>query len=328
MKALCTFFLTLISAFAIAQFCYTAGNVIIYANYDGGALTINIDEDIPDLYIGVITYEDCAITVNGPYAANVTQVRYVGFQGNNDHCNLGLSGTTIQAPPGVVTDVSFMPSSVLTDPDGYGSMVCAYSCEEGNQGGCNTAEQVVAYFLDEFGGSLYYYYTQYNCWASEGYAISNGGNCCPVAAPQAPNAIIELSESQICTGECITVSDASTGEPVTWIWQFAGTTGPTSQQNPGTLCYNQPGSYAITLAAYNTLGSSTITAFVDVVACEVPGCMYPQAVNYNPAATVDDLSCQFPCSGSDCPADLDANGLIGVSDLLLFIAAFGTTCPN
>ena len=46
----------LLLAFAgAAQFCNTSGNVIIYANYDGGAITINVDEDIPDLHIGVCT---------------------------------------------------------------------------------------------------------------------------------------------------------------------------------------------------------------------------------------------------------------------------------
>jgi len=328
MKALCTFFLTLFSATAIAQFCNSSGNVIVYANYDGGQLTINVDEDIPNLKIGVCSYEACSVVITGAFASNVSEVLYAGFEGDNDHCGLGIVESTITAPAGVQTNVLFAPPGVLTDANGYGSIICGYSCGTEYQGGCNTAEQIVAYFLNQFGGTLYYYFTQYGCWPAGSLAIGPGGNCCPGVQPLPPSAVIEVSETQVCAGECITVADASSGEPTTWSWQFAGTTGPASAQNPGTICYNQPGSYSITLTASNAQGSSTVSTTIDVVACDVPGCMYPQAVNYNPAATVDDLSCQFPCSGSDCPADLDDNGVIGVSDLLLFIGLFGSTCPN
>jgi len=71
MKLHVTFALCLMASAAMAQFCNTAGNVIVFANYDGGALNINIDEDIPDLHIGVCTYEDCIVTITGPFASNV-----------------------------------------------------------------------------------------------------------------------------------------------------------------------------------------------------------------------------------------------------------------
>lgn len=328
MKTTLTLLVGLLASTAIAQYCNTSGNVIIYANYDGGALTISIDEDIPDLHIGVCTYEDCAIAITGPYASNVTEVLYAGFQGGNDHCNLGLTSTTIAAPAGVTTGTLFAPAGVLADNDGNSSMICAYSCQTGSQGGCNTAEQVVAYFLNEFGGSLYYYYTQYGCWASGGYAISNGGNCCPGEQPLPPVAAINISDNQVCAGECITVTDVSTGLPTSWDWSLAGTEpSNSSNQNLGELCFNQVGNYTLSLTVSNSIGSSTTTANIEVAACNIPGCMYPQAVNYNPTATVDDLSCEFICNDA-CPGDFDDNGLVGVSDLLLFIALYGSTCPN
>ena len=314
---------------SFAQFCNTSGNVIIYANYEGGALNITIDEDIPNLHIGVCTYEDCIITLSGPYVSNVTEVHYAGFQGNNDHCNLGIISTLINAPAGVVAETFFAPSGVLSDVNGNSNMICASSCGTGNQGGCNTAEQVVAYFLNQFGGSLYYYFTQYGCWDSGGYSISNGGNCCPGVQPLPPVAAINISDNQICAGDCIMVSDGSTGSPSSWSWSLPGGS-PTSSnaQNPGEICFNNPGSYTLSLSVSNSLGSSSATMSVEVAACTILGCMYPSAINYNPTATVDDLSCLFPCNGSNCPADLDANGFVGVSDLLLFVAEYGTTCPN
>jgi len=59
--------------------------------------------------------------------------------------------------------------------------------------------------------------------------------------------------------------------------------------------------------------------------CEIMGCTYPDAENYNPAATNDNGSCI--CAADTCPADLDGNGVINVSDLLLFMSYFGTFCP-
>ena len=44
------------------------------------------------------------------------------------------------------------------------------------------------------------------------------------------------------------------------------------------------------------------------------------------AATQDDGSCVFVTNPTTCPEDIDGNSTVGVSDLLLFIAAYGTNC--
>src|ERR1044071_5551941 len=67
-------------------FCHTNGNVAIYSNYDGGYLNIDIDQNIPDLKIGITTYEKCEVHFSGPYVSNISQVIYAGYNGNNDHC--------------------------------------------------------------------------------------------------------------------------------------------------------------------------------------------------------------------------------------------------
>lgn len=54
------------------------------------------------------------------------------------------------------------------------------------------------------------------------------------------------------------------------------------------------------------------------------GCTYAYAVNFNAAAVVDDGSCIFE---DICPADIDGNGFVNVSDLLAFMSYFGTSCP-
>ena len=78
---------------------------------------------------------------------------------------------------------------------------------------------------------------------------------------------------------------------------------------------------------------------------ELFGCTYANAENYNAAATDDDGSCQFEdfyvqgydagyadglanCETVDnsCPEDLDGDGEVATSDLLIFLSAFGSSC--
>lgn len=156
--------------------CDPNGNVIIYSNYDGGILNINVDQNIPNLKIGVCTYEGVTINISGTFAANVTEVRYVGYNAANAHCS-GIINTTINGVPAATTSVSLFQPATMTDPNGNSSMVCGKSCSTGNQGGCNTAGQIAHYFLTQFGGTLRYHFTQYACWGAS-YLVSSGGNCC------------------------------------------------------------------------------------------------------------------------------------------------------
>ena len=61
-------------------------------------------------------------------------------------------------------------------------------------------------------------------------------------------------------------------------------------------------------------------ADVDVV---VTQCTDPQACNYNPSAVIDDGSCEYDSCAGTCPGDLNSDGSITVSDLLMVLADFG-----
>jgi hypothetical protein len=58
---------------------------------------------------------------------------------------------------------------------------------------------------------------------------------------------------------------------------------------------------------------------------DVPGCTYPDADNFSSSATMDNGMCTFALS-SDCPADVDQDSLIGVTDILLVLSGFGQNC--
>ena len=62
------FFSFLVSAQTI---CNADGNLIIYSNYDGGILTINVDQNIPNLKVGICTYEPIQVSFTGAFVGNI-----------------------------------------------------------------------------------------------------------------------------------------------------------------------------------------------------------------------------------------------------------------
>ncbi len=147
--------------------CNSAANVVIYSNYDGGPLNINVDVDIPNLKIGIVSYEQVNITISGTYASNITEIRYAGF--NSSPTIMGYSG---------ILDVYTSPAVNISNPNGNSTVNCCYSCDtSSSQSGCCTADQITDYFLQAFGGDLYLHLTQYAAWSTTNN-ISTGGNCC------------------------------------------------------------------------------------------------------------------------------------------------------
>ena len=88
---------------------------------------------------------------------------------------------------------------------------------------------------------------------------------------QAPSANFTISDQDLilCEGDCIYVTNNSTGGDLIYAWSFQGATPATFiGQNPGPICFpNTSGStpFAITLLATNPLGvTSTLTQLVTV----------------------------------------------------------------
>ncbi|CAN5535726.1 hypothetical protein BH11BAC1_BH11BAC1_06400 [soil metagenome] len=238
--------------------CDSTGNVVLYSNYDGGILNINVDVNIPNLKIGVVSYEMVTINLTGPFVNNITEIQFAGYSTTtHHHCNNSPAVTSIVgAPPGTDTLI-FMPTSPLSNTNGYYIVICNYSCDTAtNQGGCNTPDQIAAYFQQEFGGLLRYHFTQYGCWNGT-YNISDGGNCCVSAISAAPVALFS-AENQLCPGTCTDFINLSTNA-TSFEWTFPGGSPATStDMNPINICYSTPGSYDVTLIATGPGGSDTI----------------------------------------------------------------------
>jgi gliding motility-associated-like protein len=222
----------------VSPLCNGTGNVVIFSNYDGGTLNINVDQDIPNLKIGICTYEPVEVNISGPFASNVAEVLYAGFnsaQGNN-HCGLGIPTTSISGVDPSITQILTAPP-VGYEPlhgngsGGWGGPFTGPGLMVGVGGQCdtlypagggNTPDEVVYYFLTAFDADLLFHYTQYNCWFSEIYDISDGGNCC--VNPLVPAWTIEVpNDTVVCYGGTVLLSilENENGQgPFTYEWTY------------------------------------------------------------------------------------------------------------
>lgn len=181
-------------------YCDLNGNLMIFTNYDGGNLNINVDVNIPNLKIGVVSYESVNISLSGTYVNNVTGVVYAGYNGSNNHCNSGTNTTISGVPSTASTAINIRPTVTLTNPNGYGYIICGTSCTTtSSQGGCNTIDQIEAYMLGYFPNStLYAHRVQYGCWNGS-QSINAGGDCCSSVS----NLTLTTNvTNESCPGEC------------------------------------------------------------------------------------------------------------------------------
>jgi hypothetical protein len=201
------------------QFCDVNGNLVVYSNYDGGVLNINCDVDIPDLKIGVCTYEPVQVNIGGPYASNVTQVLYSGFNSSQGHIHCGTLTPATTSINGVSSSISqvltmpsigsYLPSHTFGQAYLSGIMVGASGqCDTlYPHGGGNTADEIVGHFLHSLGGTLRFHHTQYGCWLGEPRNLSDGGTCC-LGGQAAPDSVLSLNGSGQGNSPTSTVSNA------------------------------------------------------------------------------------------------------------------------
>lgn len=276
-----------------AQICNAAGNLMLFTNYDGGTLTINVDQNIPGLKIGVCSYEGTKIVLTGAFAANVTAVSYAGYNGNNSLCGTVINTSINGAAVGTATNIAILPASPLANSYGYSSIICGFSCSNNtNQGGCNTVDQIEAYFLNYFPGStLFAHKVQYGCWTGT-LAVSVGGNCCP-ASPVIPGVV---ASSQTLCGAGVpapfTSSTLATGGSgtINYLWQLSTTSSSSGFSNisGATSTTYAPGLTSVTTYYRRSASTSTSNvAYSNVI-----------AVTVNPLPTVTISGANSLCNGT------------------------------
>jgi hypothetical protein len=132
-------------------------SILLFANYDGGQFTISVDVDVPNLVIGLVSYEAMIVDIVGPYAGNVVAVSYAGFD--------GAPTTSITGAPSAAVTIETLPPVPLVDPAGQSMMLCQYEPGCGTGDGCNTAAQAKDFFQQKFGGLVVSHLCQYGVYS-------------------------------------------------------------------------------------------------------------------------------------------------------------------
>jgi len=252
---------------SLAQTCSSTGNVVIFSNYDGGNLVINVNINVPDLKIGISSYEPVNVSFTGPFVGNITEVIYAGYQpgqpGNNP-CN-GVMITQVTAPPGASLQVLNVPPVTLISPEinyfglltpvgNNGGIIGCYSCSNTTyQGGFNTAEQVADFFLTQFGGSLRFLKTQYQCWCGI-QNLDPPAACCGSAPEQAGVSITAIPGISLCDAPSIALNAGPGFTSYSW------STGASS----ASINVSNPGTYTVT----TTSDCGTATAQITIEPCD------------------------------------------------------------
>src|SRR5574343_612767 len=174
------------------QICNPNGNVVIYSNYNGGVLNISIDQNIPNLKVGICTYAATVVNFSGPFVGNISEVIYAGYNApNNSNCGPAIPTTTISGVPSNLISMysgsngTSAFANYLGEPlaPGLPPLVnCMIGAEgnclgSGNSGGGNTVNQIAQFFLAEFGSgsTVFSHTTSYSCFSGT-HTISSGGN--------------------------------------------------------------------------------------------------------------------------------------------------------
>lgn len=279
--------------------CSPQGNVVVFSNYDGGILNINVNENIPDLKIGIATYEPTQVNIFGPFAANVVEVVYAGVNPlvgtGNLHCTAGVSVGSVSPLPNPNATVSILnippvtlvatvvdtilPGLVDLVGNNFGIFCCASCSLTQGTGGGNNADQIIDFFSTTFGDPVRFLKTQYGCWCDT-LDMSLPPSCCFELDDPVNGLILSASDSVVCTNQPVTLSVLG-GSFSSYLWS--------SGQNTASIVVTTPGVYAVT--ATNECG--VLSASVTLVACPVEIC--GNGIDDDGDGLADFLDADCPC---------------------------------
>jgi gliding motility-associated-like protein len=252
-----------------AQVCDPTGNIVIFSNYDGGVLIIDVNQDVPDLKVGIVSYEPVTVEFTGEYVENITEVVYAGYQPNigtgNFHCSNSPATTSVESLPNatitildsppvtlISPDVPLFPGSMILVPAGNndGIVGCSSCSNDTYQGGSNTAEQVEDYFATYFNSLLLFHKTQYECWCGT-QNLDVPPTCCFEVTNDA-EVVIDAPSFNLCSGQTLTLDAGSGYQTYSW----------STNEVTQTIEVSDPGFYSVTVTS--ECGTASDNVFVAV----------------------------------------------------------------
>ncbi|WP_395824415.1 hypothetical protein [Archangium minus] len=123
----------------------TAGNIFLFSNYEGGTYTLVVDQNLPNIQIGIASYMPSHVTLTGPYVGNVSVVRVTGYNSAQSTVH-GVPSSKVQlvAPEPVTHKQPYANNRSLSYSTGQRVLSWA-------AGGGNSTTQVEEYFMSKFG---------------------------------------------------------------------------------------------------------------------------------------------------------------------------------
>jgi len=306
---LCTSVLVSINTLLNAQGCSAQGNVVVFSNYDGGYLNINVNENIPNLKIGVASYEPTQVNIFGPFAGNITAVVYAGYQpingtGNNNCLGGPLVGSVslpdpnalveiLENPPVTLIATQFDTSTVLPQLVGNNTgLFGCYSCSlTQGTGGANNSAQVIDFFAKYFNSEVRFLKTQYFCWCDT-QDVKSPPECCTDLV-RTSRIQVESGASTICPGDTLTLK----AEPGSSFYAWS-----TGALGVDSIVVTAPGVYAVTIS--DECGTSVGT--VALTDCPNEICDNLLDDDGDGLVDLDDQDC--PCNNSIPPLSVSISG--------------------
>ncbi len=147
------------------------------------------------------------------------------------------------------------------------------------------------------------------------------------AGPTSPLALA-ASDSAVCEKFCVSFTDLSTNNPLSWQWTFEGGSPATaSEQAPQNICYASPGIFDVTLVTTNVDGSDTIVMEDFITVFATPAFpVITQDGNLLTCNTFESYQWQF--NTVDIPGATDASYMATASGLYTVIAGDENGCKN
>jgi len=150
----------------VGNTCSRVDNLALYTNRYGGTYTIDVNSNIPNLGIGIVSYEAATVAITGTYKDNVVAVLTAGTN---------LARTVTGVPAAIVTHEDY-PSATYPDPQGSSQITAGTSGGADYADGYATKRQIQEYFFTKLGGSVVAHSCQYSAYS--GTLLLSAGDTC------------------------------------------------------------------------------------------------------------------------------------------------------
>jgi gliding motility-associated-like protein len=264
--------------------CNANGNLVVFSNYEGGTLNIVADQNIPNMVLGIVSYQAITVNITGAFVANIQEIIFAGFENplfTGVPQNIITIYSQVNNNPAIASylgnELQFINLSLVN------CITAGSSCAATDDEGGNSSPQIVQFFYSEFGPGtlLFAHFTQYQTFLPlDEYSISSGGNCCLEETNTPPNPIYAgngsynfLPSDTLLCGESLTLDLSSYPllyQPPTYtgyVWSD-GTTGPV-------IAITEPGVYSFYASDYCHYSEELYLRDTIVV---LPCCVPPEPV--------------------------------------------------